>query len=159
MARAAGAPCGPRRWVLLAAVLTSCLALLPEELSLESDQLNQELLVEYFSREFYKDRFAGALPAPQRAELLQLAEVARQQPVLALAAAQCLYMFAWFLEAPAGARAPPAGALGRVDASAAGLAAAAAAPAFAHTMDAVFAPGLGAAEMSVAGQAVINDDS
>eukprot|EP00928_Gymnodinium_smaydae_P011939 TRINITY_DN14366_c0_g1_i1.p2 TRINITY_DN14366_c0_g1~~TRINITY_DN14366_c0_g1_i1.p2 ORF type:complete len:206 (+),score=30.68 TRINITY_DN14366_c0_g1_i1:147-764(+) len=53
-------------------------------------------MVSYFGSKYYGDRFSGVLPDAERLELQQLAAAARQQPVLALAAAQALYMFGWY---------------------------------------------------------------
>lgn len=81
--------------------LTRLAESLPAELSADNDLFNQAVLVEHFSQAYYKDRFAGTLPLEQYDELYELVALARQHPVLALAAAQVLYMFGWYERQPA----------------------------------------------------------
>lgn len=69
---------------------------MPHELSATDDVFNHHVLVQYFSREYYKDRFAGVLPPTPRTELQNLAVAAQEHSVLAFAAAQVLYMFGWY---------------------------------------------------------------
>lgn len=85
-------------WLLfvVCAIPVVCSDEMPHEFSTEDDLLNQELLVPYFSKSYYSDRFAGTLPAQQRAELRNLILLAQQHPVLALGAAHCAYMYGWY---------------------------------------------------------------
>jgi len=79
-----------------------CGAPMPQAFSTTDDIFNQQLLVEYFSEEYYKDRFAGVVGLPQREELLKLTDLAQHHPVLALGTAQVLYMFGWYVSLDAG---------------------------------------------------------
>jgi hypothetical protein len=81
------------RLILFALTAT---AKMPDQFSPDEDGVNQDILQKYFGDIYYRDRFAGILPAEQRAELKQLILMAREHPVLALGAAQAIYMYGWY---------------------------------------------------------------
>lgn len=66
------------------------------EYSKDYDLFNQAKAVEYFEAKFYLDHKTWVLEDKELEEALSLGRRALQEPVLALAAAQVLYMFAWF---------------------------------------------------------------
>lgn len=69
---------------------------LPFKFSPESDLFNQGEAVRFFEEKFYEEQ-RGQLLETELQQARQLRLFAEQEPVLALAAAQVLYMFAWFL--------------------------------------------------------------
>lgn len=68
---------------------------LPFEIHPQIDLYNQAEAVKYFEEKFYTDN-RNHLVADQLAQVDMLRERAFKEPVLALAGAQVLYMFAWF---------------------------------------------------------------
>jgi len=68
---------------------------LPFEYSKDFDLLNQQTAVQYFEDKFYTEN-RGCLLNEELQEVDSLRERAQGDSVLALAAAQVLYMFAWF---------------------------------------------------------------
>lgn len=70
-------------------------AALPFQYSPHVDLINQGEAVHYFEEKFYEGN-RGCLSEAELLEVDRLRERAFKEPVLALAAAQVLYMFAWF---------------------------------------------------------------
>eukprot|EP00927_Polykrikos_kofoidii_P040988 TRINITY_DN34933_c0_g1_i1.p1 TRINITY_DN34933_c0_g1~~TRINITY_DN34933_c0_g1_i1.p1 ORF type:complete len:429 (+),score=59.10 TRINITY_DN34933_c0_g1_i1:189-1475(+) len=68
---------------------------LPFEISADIDLYNQATAVKYFEEPFYVDN-RNALPDAELKHVETLRHRAKEEPVLALAAAQVLYMFAWY---------------------------------------------------------------
>mmetsp|Transcript_23405 Transcript_23405/g.54023 ORF Transcript_23405/g.54023 Transcript_23405/m.54023 type:complete len:412 (-) Transcript_23405:24-1259(-) len=67
--------------------------------SLESDLVNQERAIEYFESKYYNQDNRWSLNGRDLEEAVALGEAAQTQPALALAAAQVLYLYAWFTRA------------------------------------------------------------
>mmetsp|Transcript_12189 Transcript_12189/g.27555 ORF Transcript_12189/g.27555 Transcript_12189/m.27555 type:complete len:393 (-) Transcript_12189:64-1242(-) len=92
-----------RRWATAFAscsiVQVAAQSPLPFEYSKDFDLLNQQTAVQYFEEKFYEEN-RGSLLDDQLQEVHALRERAQGDSALALAAAQVLYMFAWF--SPAG---------------------------------------------------------
>eukprot|EP00746_Dinoflagellata_sp_MGD_P000926 gnl/MRDRNA2_/MRDRNA2_101722_c0_seq1.p1 gnl/MRDRNA2_/MRDRNA2_101722_c0~~gnl/MRDRNA2_/MRDRNA2_101722_c0_seq1.p1 ORF type:complete len:406 (+),score=69.24 gnl/MRDRNA2_/MRDRNA2_101722_c0_seq1:67-1284(+) len=77
----------------------SSLAPLPFEYSADIDLFNQQEAVKYFEDKFYEPaegQLKPSLSETQFEQVESLKQRALKDPVLALAAAQVLYMFAWF---------------------------------------------------------------
>lgn len=64
--------------------------------SAESDLVNQARAIEYFEGKYYNAENRWSLNDDHLKEASAFGQAAFQQPVLALAAAQVLYLFAWF---------------------------------------------------------------
>eukprot|EP00927_Polykrikos_kofoidii_P002020 TRINITY_DN10774_c0_g1_i1.p1 TRINITY_DN10774_c0_g1~~TRINITY_DN10774_c0_g1_i1.p1 ORF type:complete len:430 (+),score=55.07 TRINITY_DN10774_c0_g1_i1:67-1290(+) len=64
--------------------------------SAESDVANQALAIEYFEEKYYNPENKWSLGDVHLKEAQTFAQMAFEQPVLALAAAQVLYLFGWF---------------------------------------------------------------
>ena len=72
------------------------LASVPFSFAKGSDLFNQEAAIKYFEGKYYNAENRWSLAERHLEEAGQLVGAAAREPVLALAAAQVLYLFGWF---------------------------------------------------------------